>query len=235
VPASDRGVAAKLPAEPVGEVTAASTTAPRAAAAALLGAGIRWLGLFLRPYVERRMLLATPVVGLAIAGLAIAFAAGTGKGSSEVLFSGQSALGPFITHSARYTVGALLLLIICKGLAYGASLSGFRGGPTFPAMFLGAVGGVALSHLPGLPLVDGVAIGIGAMTVVMLRLPLTSVLLATLLLASDGLEVMPLAIVAVAVAYVVSARLSPSISSQDAAPAGAPAAPPGSAPGAAPD
>jgi H+/Cl- antiporter ClcA len=177
--------------------------------AAVAGSAIRWLGLFLRSHVERRMLLATPVVGLAVAGLAIAFAAGTGKGSSEVLFSGQSALGPFITHSASYTVGALLLLIACKGLAYGASLSGFRGGPTFPALFIGAVGGVALSHLPGLPLVYGVAMGIGAMCAVMLRLPLTSVLLATLLLSSDGLQVMPLAIVAVVVAYVASARLAP--------------------------
>jgi H+/Cl- antiporter ClcA len=181
-------------------------------AAAPLGAGIRWLGLFLRSYVERRMLLATPLVGLAVAGLAIAFAAGTGKGSSEVLFSGQSAVGPFISSSAGYTVGALLLLIACKGLAYGASLSSFRGGPTFPALFLGAAGGAALSRLPGLPLVDGVAMGIGAMSVVMLRLPLTSVLLATLLLSSDGLQVMPLAIVAVAVAYVVSARLTPAVS-----------------------
>ena len=177
--------------------------------AVLLGSGIRWLGLFLRPHVERRMLLVTPVAGLAVAGLAIAFAAGPGKGSSEVLFSGQSALGPFITNSASYTVGALLLLLVCKGLAYGVSLSGFRGGPTFPAMFLGAVGGVALSHLPGLPLVYGVAMGIGAMTVVMLRLPLTSVLLATVLLSSDGLQVAPLAIVAVVVAYVASARLTP--------------------------
>ena len=197
-------------------------------AAAPLGAGIRWLGLFLRPHVERRMLLATPVAGLAVAGLAIAFAAGTGKGSSEVLFSGQSALGPFISSSASYTVGALLLLIACKGLAYGASLSSFRGGPTFPAMFLGAVGGVALSHLPGLPLVDGVAIGIGAMTVVMLRLPLTSVLLATLLLSSDGLQIMPLAIVAVAVGYVVSARLTPNpapVATPGQAGAGAPPPP----------
>ena len=178
--------------------------------AALVGSGIRWLGLFLRPHVERRMLLATPVAGLAVAGLAIAFAAGTGKGSSEVLFSGQSALGPFITNSASYTVGALLLLLVCKGIAYGVSLSGFRGGPTFPALFLGAVGGAALSHLPGLPLVYGVAMGIGAMCAVMLRLPLTSVLLATVLLSSDGLQVTPLAIVAVVVAYVASARLSPS-------------------------
>jgi H+/Cl- antiporter ClcA len=175
-----------------------------------LGSAIRWLGLLLRPHVERRLLLATPVVALAIAGLAITYAAATGKASSDVLFSGQSALGPLITHSASYTVGALLLLLACKGLAYGASLSSFRGGPTFPAMFLGAAGGIALSHLPGLPLVDGVAMGIGAMTVVMLRLPLTSVLLATLLLASDGLAVMPLVIVAVAVAYVASARLAPS-------------------------
>jgi H+/Cl- antiporter ClcA len=174
-----------------------------------LGSAIRWLGLFLRPHVERRMLLATPVLGLAVAGFAIAFAAGTGKGSSEVLFSGQSDLGPFISKGASYTVGALLLLMACKGLAYGVSLSGFRGGPTFPAMYLGAVGGVALSHLPGLPLVDGVAMGIGAMTAVMLRLPLTSVLLATLLLGSDGLAVMPLAIVAVVVSYVASARLAP--------------------------
>jgi len=174
-----------------------------------VGAGIRWLGLFLRRYVEQRIMLLTPLIGLAIAGLAIAYAAATGKSSSDVLFSGQSALGPFIEQSGSFTVGALLLLIACKGLAYGASLSSFRGGPTFPALFIGAAGGVALSHLPGLSLVTGVAMGIAAMSTVMLRLPLTSVLLTTLLLASDGLTVMPLVIVAVVVAYVLSARLTP--------------------------
>jgi hypothetical protein len=87
-------------------------------------------------------------------------------------------------------------------------------------MFLGAAGGIALSHLPGLPLIDGVAMGIGAMTTVMLRLPLTSVLLATLLLGADGVAVMPLVIVAVVVAYVASARLAPT-----SAPAGNTAAP----------
>lgn len=44
--------------------------------------------------------------------------------------------------------------------------------------------------------------GIGAMCVVMLGFPLVSVLLATLLLMSDGLSVTPLVIVAVVVAYV---------------------------------
>ena len=126
-----------------------------------------------------------------------------------MLFSGQNRAGPLVTSSASYTVAALLLLIACKGLAYGASLSSFRGGPIFPAMFIGAAGGMAMSHLPGLPLVPALAMGIGAMSAVMLRLPLTSVLLASLLLGSDALPVMPLAIIAVAVSYVVSARLTP--------------------------
>ena len=97
------------------------------------------------------------------------------------------------------------------------SLSSFRGGPVFPAMFIGAAGGIALSHLPGLPLIAGVAMGIGAMSVVMLTLPLTSVLLATLLLASDGLALMPLVIVAVVVAYVAAARITPAQTTGSAA------------------
>ena len=102
-----------------------------------------------------------------------------------------------------------MLLVACKGVAYTLSLSCFRGGPTFPAMFIGAAGGIALSHLPGLPMIAGVAMGIGAMAVTMLRLPLTSVLLTSLFLQSDGVTLMPLIIVAVVVAYVASVRLTP--------------------------
>ena len=186
--------------------------------AAVVGTGVYRLALALRPHVERRMLLATPLVGLAVGGLAVTYATVGGHDVSDVLFSGQDAMGPLIANSADYSVAALVLLVACKGLAYGASMSGFRGGPVFPAMFLGAAGGLALSHLPGLPLAAGVAMGIGAMSVAMLKLPLTSVLLATLLLGSDGLAVMPLVIVAVAVAYVASARLTPA-PAPDTAPA----------------
>ena len=201
-------------------------------AAAGLGSGARWLALFLRRHVEPRMLVLMPVLGLAIAGLAIAFAEGTGKPSSEVLFSGQNALSPLLSHSAAYSVGALILLVACKSLAYGASLSSFRGGPIFPALFLGAAGGIALSHAPGLPMVAGVAMGLGAMSASMLRLPLTSVLLATLLLLSDGLAVMPLVIVAVTIAYVASARLSAApLPEAQAPPAAAPAEEAASVPG----
>jgi hypothetical protein len=47
------------------------------------------------------------------------------------------------------------------------------------------------------------------MAVAMLGLPLTSVLLATVFLQADALDLMPLVIVAVVVAYVTSARLAP--------------------------
>jgi H+/Cl- antiporter ClcA len=178
-------------------------------AAALAGWGIRWLARYLHPFAERRPLLVIPLAGLVVGGLAIAYAEGTGKSSSDVLFSGQSALPQLIEHSASFTVGALLLLMLCKGIAYSVSLGNFRGGPIFPSLLLGAAGGMALSHLPGLPLVAGVAMGIGAMSVAMLTLPLTSVMLATLLLFSDGLVVMPLVIVAVVVAHVLTARIGP--------------------------
>ena len=68
-----------------------------------------------------------------------------------MLFSGQDALPGLIEGAAGWTVGALVLLVVCKGLAYSLSLSSFRGGPVFPGMFVGAAGGIALSHLPGLP------------------------------------------------------------------------------------
>jgi H+/Cl- antiporter ClcA len=178
--------------------------------AAPIGLGIRRFALSLRPHVERRILLLTPVVGLAIAGLAILFGEVSDKSSSVVLFSGQTAIGPFLDDTASYSIGALVLLLACKALAYGLALSSFRGGPIFPALFVGAVGGVAVSHLPGLDPVAGAAMGMGAMVVVMLGLPLSAVLLATLLLESNGLDVTPLVIIAVAIAYVVAERLSPS-------------------------
>src|SRR5262245_17694996 len=177
-------------------------------AAAVIGAGLHWLAPRVHRYASSRTMLVLPVGGLVVAGLAIAFAEATGKSTSQVLFSGQSQLGPLVNHAASYSAGALVLLLACKGLAYGTSLGCFRGGPIFPAMFMGAAGGMAMSHLPGLPLVAGIAMGIGAMSAVMLKLPLTSVLLATLLLGHDGLAVMPLAIVAVVVAHVASAWIA---------------------------
>ena len=72
-----------------------------------------------------------------------------------------------------------------------------QGRPELPAMFVGAAGDIVFSRVPGLTLVAGFAMGIGAMSAAMLRLPPVSVLLATLLIGSQGLTVVPLVIVAV--------------------------------------
>jgi H+/Cl- antiporter ClcA len=173
----------------------------------LLAWAIRALARIVRPFVHAHRLSLTPLLGLLIAGLAILFALGTGEDTGQVLFSGQSALPALITSGASWPIGAVGLLVVCKSVAYGLSLSAFRGGPVFPAMFLGAALGVAASHLPGMALVPAVGVGIGAMCVSMLRLPLTSVLLATVLLTSDAYAVMPLVIVAVVVAHVLTGRL----------------------------
>jgi hypothetical protein len=155
------------------------------------------------------MITLMPLVGLGIGAAAAIFAELTSHPSSQVLFSGQDALPGLIQGAADWTVGALILLAVCKGIAYSLALSSFRGGPVFPGMFIGAVGGIALSHLPGLPMIAGAAMGIGAMTTVMLGLPLTAVLLTTIFLSADGLALSPLVIVAVVTAYLAAARLAP--------------------------
>src|SRR5437763_923484 len=78
--------------------------------------------------VERRVVLITALVGLATGALAILYNQRTGHSAADVLFSGQAALPGVIQNSASYSVGALLLLILCKGLAYIGGLSTFRGG-----------------------------------------------------------------------------------------------------------
>jgi H+/Cl- antiporter ClcA len=178
-------------------------------AAAVVGPAIHRLGLFLHGYAVKRPLLMAVLASLVVALLAIGFTEATGKPASDVLFSGQDGLGPLVAQAGSYSARALALLVACKGLAYAASLSSLRGGPIFPALFIGAAGGMALSYLPGLSLVPGVAMGMGAMSVVMLNLPLTSVLIASLLLGSDAVAVMPPLIIAVAVAYVAAARFTP--------------------------
>ncbi|PVY97949.1 chloride channel protein [Actinomycetospora cinnamomea] len=178
-------------------------------AAAVLGTTISWTALRLRSVVDRAPVLLTTAAGLVVAVLAALYALGTGNPTSDVLFSGQESLPALLAGPTAYSLGALVLLVACKALGYAVSLSAFRGGPIFPAMFLGAAGGLALAPLPGLSVVPAVAMGIGAMSVVMLRLPLTSVLLAVLLLSTDGLAVTPLVIVAVVVAHLAAARLRP--------------------------
>jgi H+/Cl- antiporter ClcA len=166
-------------------------------------------GLSTERIVTPRPFLLLPLAGLLVAGLAIAFHQTTGKGVDEVLFSGQDALPGLVAHAGTWSLSALALLIVFKGLAYSLSLGSFRGGPTFPALFLGAAAGLMMAQLPGFSIAPGVAVGMGAATVAVLRLPLSAVVIASVLAVKSGAGSEPLVIVGVVVSYIVSVRLSP--------------------------
>ncbi len=166
-------------------------------------------GLLTYRFVSRRqLLLLLPAIGLIIAGLAIAFSQITGKSVNEVLFSGQAQLPGLVSQAGTWSLAALTWLLVFKGIAYLLSLGSYRGGPTFPAMFLGAAAGIMASHLPGFPIQAGIAVGMGAAVVAVLRLPLSAIVIATLLTSQAVPNVEPLIIVGVVVAYVVTLKLS---------------------------
>jgi H+/Cl- antiporter ClcA len=177
--------------------------------AAVLGCLIKRGALALQPVVERRQVTLTPLVGLVVALTAIGFEAMTAKDASFVLFSGQDSLPDLVQQASTWSAGALVALVLCKSMAYALSLSCFRGGPVFPGMFVGAALGILASQLPGLSMVAGVGIGVGAMSVAMLGMPMVSVLLPSMLLISDAASLIPLIIVGVVTSYVASARLAP--------------------------
>ena len=175
--------------------------------AACLGWVIRWGALSLRPVVHLNRVLVTTALGLVVGLVAVTYQLISGNNASQVLFSGQEALPDLVAHAADYTAGTLILLGVCKTVVYGICLSSFRGGPIFPAMLVGGVLGMAMAGLPGMNLAAALGMGIGAMCVAMLRLPLTSTLLAVLLLGSDGISVTPQVIVAVVTAFVLTSML----------------------------
>jgi H+/Cl- antiporter ClcA len=183
--------------------------------AALVFAVMR-LGLLAHVFARRKPYLVMPAAAIVVALLAVVFHEWTGKGIEEVLFSGQDALTGITAGAATWSISALLLLLLMKGLAWGISLGNFRGGPTFPALFIGAAAGILASHLPGFDLTAAVAVGMGAGAVSVLRLPLSCVVLASLLVSKSGAGSEPLIIVGVVVAYLVTIGLEKAVEARKA-------------------
>ena len=120
-----------------------------------------------------------------------------------MLFSGQASIPAVISEDSTKII---VVLLVAKFLAYGVSLGcGFRGGPIFPAIFLG----IALASLtvvwfdvsPTLAVSVGTAAGMAAQT----RLIVTPVLLSTLLVGSQGFDTVPAAVLATATAWLAMA------------------------------
>ena len=80
-------------------------------------------------------------------------------------------------------------------------MGSFRGGPVFPAIFVGTIGGLLASHLPGFPEGPAIATVMAATIAAVLRLPLAAVVIALLMTTSAGIAVTPLIIVATVVSY----------------------------------
>jgi H+/Cl- antiporter ClcA len=182
--------------------------------------------------VASRRYVLLPTIGLIVAGLAIAFQHTTGKPFQEVLFSGQSSIPALLTKAGTWSIGTLALLLLFKGLAYTLSLGSFRGGPTFPALFLGAVAGLMAGQLPGFSATPALAVGMAAAVAAVLRLPLSAIVIAVLLTTGSGSGSEPLVIVGTVLAYMVSVTLLAPV--KGASSASAPTGKVPSAPGAPP-
>ncbi|WP_457208799.1 chloride channel protein, partial [Nocardioides sp. P5_C9_2] len=173
--------------------------------AVLIAAGmhlLRRLGLRTARAVSRHTIATTTVAGLLVGACASAYALMTDRTPLDVLESGQTSLSALVTSPDSWSATTLALLVVLKGAGYGLSLGAFRGGPTFPAVFLGAAIGVLVAPLPGLGTTAGIAIGMAAATSAVLRLPITSVILVVLLLGSEASSQIPIVMLAAVVALV---------------------------------
>lgn len=179
-----------------------------AVAAAVVVFAILELARLLARVVARRPVVLTAIAALVVGAFAIAFNQVTDQPTDAVLFSGQDAFGALIKDAPTLPLSAFAWLLIFKGLAWSVSLGNFRGGPTFPALFLGTTAGLLAGHLPGMSETPAVAVLMSAACVSMLRLPLSSIVITLLLTSSAGIAVSPLVIVAVATAYITTEVLS---------------------------
>lgn len=190
---------------------------PLALAVALGVQAIMWLGRLTERIAAPRPFTVIPLVGVAVAVLAFVFAQATDEGAVGVLLSGEEALPVLVKDAGTLSASTLALLLLCKGLAYGLSLGAFRGGPTFPALFLGAAVGILAADLPGMSTTAAVAVCMAAAAVCVLRLPLSAVVLAVLLTAESGSGAGPLIIVAVVVGHIISLVLDGAGDAQESA------------------
>ena len=152
-----------------------------------------------------RMVVVLVCGGLAT-GLLAQLAVGLGADSQMVLFSGQAAMPDIVREGSAAVV---LVVLVAKALGYAVCLGcGFRGGPVFPAVFIGTtlatLAVVWLGVSPTLTVVVGASAGMASMT----RLLFASLLLATLLAGTQGFDAVPAAVLGASTAWVTVTALA---------------------------
>jgi H+/Cl- antiporter ClcA len=121
----------------------------------------------------------------------------------ETLFSGEHEIEVLLADSEAYGLGALLLILFGKMLAFAFSLEcGFRGGRIFPVLFIGAAVGFASTALfESIPLAVSVGCGMTGAAVALMRLPIFVVVLVAAFAAPTTI---PLVVLAAVVGYVLT-------------------------------
>ncbi|MEU3338220.1 chloride channel protein [Streptomyces sp. NPDC006668] len=158
-------------------------------------------GRFAARFVATRTVRNTTLCALGAAVCITLYALATGRSPAEAALSGEDTLARLAQDPHAWSVGALIAVLAFKGLAYSLCLGSLRGGPVFPALFLGGAAGVLLAPLPGLGLVPAMAVGMAATVTAALRLPVSGVVLVVLLL--GNVETVALVVLAAVVSFVV--------------------------------
>jgi H+/Cl- antiporter ClcA len=169
-------------------------------ACALLVVALHRISRGLAAESDRRFPMPALLVGGGLAvGLLAQLADLLGANPRDVLFSGQAALPELV---AEGSAGVVIVLVLAKALAYGICLGcGFRGGPVFPAIFIGIGLGMLAAIVFDISATAAVAMGCAAGVTAVTRLLISSLVIATLLVGSAGLDTVPVAVMAAAAAW----------------------------------
>ena len=145
-----------------------------------------------------------PVVvagGLAI-GVMAAVIQAAGGNYEDILFSGQTSIPTLLAAGGEW---GLVAVVLAKALAYAISLgTGFRGGPVFPAIFVGTAVAVVVGNLIDMSPTAAVAIGAACGMAAFTRLVVTSLMFAVLLTGVNGAGAIPAATLATVTAWIVA-------------------------------
>ena len=168
---------------------------------------VRYLGTRVQAVANRHSMLPMLLLGGFAVGAIAVIATWLNTTDDEILFSGQSAVPEVV---AEGSVGVLLVILVAKSLGYAISLgSGFRGGPIFPAIFIGititSFAVVVFDASPTWAIAVGTAAGMAAGT----EMVFSALLFSMLLVGQPGVDALPAAVLAVAAVWLTKMVIPP--------------------------
>ena len=196
-----------LPAYPTVQLTDVLWCVPIALATAIVSA-LTMRGA--RALRERRLAWSPTLVligaGAVVGAIAVLSRELGGEPIDDILFSGQAAI-PTIMQETAGTI--LVIALLGKTLAFTVTLAaGFRGGAIFPTVTFGVtVAMIAVVVLDGPGIAPAVIAGVAAGAAAQVRAPFFGALLAILLAGSASAELMPIAVIASILGWLVASAI----------------------------